>query len=187
MMLLAHHWDMEAVVFLLLTQKFKLNILCYSLVSMKIGKFNSLNSQKCKDVQSLSVSYKCRFKSCASALLCLSSSARHQGYLKLGKPFMVLSSSLASEGKGPTSAYKLRDWGPGPPWYARCVTTVKFVAVLPQSTLVNTLDMFACLWEFQSVKICTLPRFSNLLSSIRSSAAMDHLTMVSGFNISESL
>lgn len=61
----------------------------------------------------------------------LSSSARRQGSLKPGKPSMVLGSSWASEGKGPTSAYKRHGWGPKPPWYARCVTIMKAVAAPP--------------------------------------------------------
>lgn len=58
------------------------------------------------------------------------SSARHQGYPKLGKPSMVTSSSLGLEGKEPTSAYRLQDWGPKPRWSARCETRIKFAAIL---------------------------------------------------------
>lgn len=102
----------------------------YSLGSMKFGNFNSLNSKVCQFVLNADLK-----KKCSSALLFLSASVRHQDYLKPGKPFMALSSSLALEGRGPTSAYKLQDWGPEPPWCARCVSIIKFVALLPQSMM----------------------------------------------------
>lgn len=58
------------------------------------------------------------------------SSARHQDYQKPGKPSMATSSSSALEEREPTSASRLRGWGPEPLWSARCVTRNKFAATL---------------------------------------------------------
>lgn len=58
------------------------------------------------------------------------SSARHQDYQKPGKPSMATSSSSALEEREPTSASRLRGWGPEPRWSARCVSRNKFAATL---------------------------------------------------------
>lgn len=81
---------------------FKLENFYYSLGSIKFGNFDSLNSKVFQFVLKAE-------KKSSSALLFVSAPVRLQGYLKLEKPFMALSSLLASEGKGPTSAYKLQD------------------------------------------------------------------------------
>lgn len=78
---------------------FKLENFYYSLGSIKFGNFVYKVFQFVLKAE----------KKSSSALLFVSAPVRLQGYLKLGKPFMALSSSLASEGKGPTSAYKLQD------------------------------------------------------------------------------
>lgn len=95
----------------------------------------SRKCQQCKDTKAVSLWANEKLRS--SALLFLSSTARRQGYLKLGKPSTVWSSSPASEGRGPTSASKLPDWAPEPPWSARCVTLMRLVAFLPQTALVS--------------------------------------------------